>query len=60
VTEIITAEDYSDRHYMIDTTVVQQQPEDPELTGELNLTNRQDHEMINIKKLFNDWLREVI
>ncbi len=60
MTEIITMEDHSNRHHVIDTTAVQQQPEDLELTEELNLNNRQDHGMIDIEELFNDWLREVM
>jgi len=39
---------------------MQQQPGDLRPAGELNLTNRQDHGMIDIKELFNDWLREAM
>jgi len=60
VTESITAEDHSDRHHVTDITAVQQQPEDLRPTEELNLNNRQDHGMINIKELLNDWLREAV
>ena len=60
MTEIITAKDHDDRHHMTDITVVQQQPEDPGPAGILNLTNRQDHEMIDIEELLNDWLGEVV
>jgi len=54
VTESITMEDHGDRHHVIDNTIEQQQPGDPKPTGELNLTNRQDHRMINIEELLND------
>ena len=60
MTEIITAKDHDDRHHVTDTTVTQQQSEDPRSTGEFNSTNRQDHGMIDIEELFNDWLREVV
>jgi len=43
-----------------DTTVVQQQPGDLKPTGKLNQTNREDHEMINIEELLNDWLGEAV
>src|SRR6266540_859002 len=56
VTESITVEDHGDGHYMTDITVTQQQPEDLRPAGELNQTNRQDHGMIDIEKLINDWL----
>jgi len=45
---------------MTDITAVQQQSEDPRPAGELNQNNRQNHEMINIEKLLNDWLREAV
>ena len=57
VTESRTAKDYGDGHHVTDITVTQQQPEDPGPAGELN---RQDHEMIDIEELLNDWLREVV
>ncbi len=47
-------EDHSDRHHVTDITVVQQQPGNLRPAEELNLTNRQDHGMINIKELLND------
>ena len=54
MTESITAEDHDDRHHMIDITATQQQSGDPGSTGELNLTNEQNHRMINIEELLND------
>jgi len=60
VTEIITTKDHGDRHHVTDTTVMQQQPGDLGPIGEFNLNNRQDHGMINIEELFNDWLKKVI
>ena len=60
MTESITVEDHDDRYHVTDTTAAQQQPEDPEPAGELNSTNRQDYGMIDIEKLLNDWLREVV
>ncbi len=60
MTEIITTEDHDNEHHVIDITAVQQQPEDLEPAGELNLIDKQDHEMINIEKLLNDWLGEAV
>ena len=60
VTGIITAKDYGDRYHVTDITAAQQQPEDLKSAGELNLTNRQDHRMIDIEKLLNDWLRKAV
>jgi len=60
VTEIITVKDHGDRHHMTDTTAAQQQPEDLGPARELNLTNRQDHGMIDIEKLLDDWLKEAV
>ena len=60
VTESITAEDHDDRHHMTDITAVQQQFGDLRPAGELNQINRQDHEMIDIEELLNDWLEEVV
>ncbi len=54
VTRIITAEDHDDRYHVTDTIVTQQQPEDLRPIGELNLTNRQNHRMIDIEELLND------
>ncbi len=54
MTEIITAKDHDNRHHVTDTTAMQQQPRDLRPTEELNLTNRQDHGMIDIEKLLND------
>ena len=45
---IITVEDYGDRHYVTDITMVQQQPRDLRPAEKLNLTDRQDHGMIDI------------
>ena len=60
VTETITVKDHGDRHHITNITAVQQQPEDLRSTGKLNLNDRQDHGMINIEKLLNDWLRETV
>src|SRR6266542_5337928 len=60
VTEDITAEDHGDRHHVTDITAAQQQPGDPGPAGELNINNRQDHGMIDIEELLNDWLREAM
>ncbi len=54
VTGIITMEDHGDRHHVTNIIAMQQQFEDPGPIGELNQTNRQNHEMIDIKELFND------
>ncbi len=56
----ITVEDHGDGHHVTDITVAQQQPEDSEPTGKLNSPNRQDHGMIDIEELLNDWLREMV
>ncbi len=56
MTGIITVENYGNRHHMTDTITVQQQPGDLEPAGELNQINRQNHGIINIEKLLNDWL----
>ncbi len=61
MTGIITAEDHGDRHHVTNITAEQQQPEDSKSIGELNQNNnRQDHKMINIEELLNDWLGEVV
>ncbi len=60
MTESITAEDHGNRHHVTDITTAQQQPRDPGSVGEFNQTNRQDHGMIDIEKLLNDWLREAV
>ncbi len=60
VTESITAEDHSDRHHVTNITAAQQQPGDLRSAGELNINNKQDHEMINIEELLNDWLGEAV
>src|SRR6266540_3704287 len=60
VTEDITAEDHGDRYHVTDITAAQQQPGDPGPAGELNINNRQDHGMIDIEELLNDWLREAV
>ena len=57
VTEDITAEDHGDGHHVTDITAAQQQPGDPRPAGELN---RQDHGMIDIEELLNDWLGEAV
>ena len=60
VTESITAEDHGDRHHVTDITAAQQQPGNPGPVGELNQINRQDHEMIDIEELLNDWLGKAV
>ena len=49
VTESIIAEDHGDRYHVTDITA-----------EELNQIDRQDHGMINIEELLNDWLREAV
>ncbi len=46
--------DHGNRYHVTDITVIQQQPEDLGLIGELNLTDRQDHGMIDIEELLNN------
>ncbi|SRR6266498_2572945 len=60
VTGIITVKDHSNRYHMTDITAAQQQPGDLGPAGELNQINRQDHRMINIEELLNDWLGKMI
>ncbi len=60
VTEGITVEDYGDRHHVTEITATQQQPGDLGPAGEFYQTNRQDHGMIDIEELFNDWLEEAV
>ena len=60
MTEDITAEDHGDRHHVTDITAAQQQPEDLRPAEELNQTNRQDHRMIDIEELLNNWLGEAV
>ena len=60
MTKSITAKDHGDRYHVTDNTATQQQPRDSEPAGELNSNNRQDHGMINIEELLNDWLREAV
>ena len=60
MTESITAKDHGDRHHVTDITAVQQQPGDPGPAGELNTNNRQDHGMIDIEELLNNWLEEAV
>ena len=57
MTGSIIAEDHGDRHHMTDITMAQQQSGDLGPTGELN---RQDHGMIDIEELLNDWLGEAV
>ncbi len=54
----ITVKDHGDRHHVTDITVTQQQLGNLRPIEELNLNNRQDHRMINIEELLNDWLRK--
>ncbi len=60
MTENIIAKDHGDRYHVTNITVAQQQPEDLGPTEELNLINRQDHGMIDIKELLNNWLKETV
>ena len=60
VTENITAKDHDDRHHVTNTTAAQQQPRDLRSVGKLNSINRQDHGMIDIEELLNDWLRKAV
>ena len=60
MTEIITVKDHGDRYHVTDIITVQQQLGYPELVGELNINNRQDHGMIDIEKLLDDWLKEAV
>ncbi len=57
MTGSITAEDHGDGHHMTDITAAQQQPRDPRPAGELN---RQNHGMIDIEELLNNWLGEAV
>jgi len=52
--------DHGNRHYVINITAAQQQPRDLRPAGELNTINRQDHRIINIEELLNDWLGEAV
>ena len=45
---------------MTNITVAQQQLEDPGSAEELNQINRQDHGIIDIEELLNDWLGEAV
>ena len=56
----LTVKDHGDRHHVTDITVVQQQPGDLRPIGEFNQIIRQDHGMIDIEELLNDWLREAV
>ena len=60
VTEDITTEDHGDEHHVTNITATQQQPENSGFAGELNQTNRQDHGMIDIEELLNNWLGEAV
>ncbi len=60
MTGIINAKDHGDRYHVTDITMVQQQPGDLRPAEELNQINRQDHGMIDIEELLNDWLGEVV
>src|SRR6266540_1348191 len=53
-------EDHGDGHHVTDITAAQKQPEDLGPAGERNINNRQDHGMINIEELLNDWLGEAV
>ena len=57
VTESITVKDHGDRHYVTNIIAAQQQPGDLRPVGELN---GQDHGIIDIEKLLNDWLGEAV
>ena len=56
----IIIEDYSDRYHITDITAAQQQLEDLGFTGELNIIEGQDYEIINIEELINNWLKEAV
>jgi len=60
MTESITMEDHGDRYHVTDIFMTQQQPEDLGPAEELNQTNRQDHRIIDIEELLNDWLEEAV
>ncbi len=60
MTENITIEDHGDRYHVTNITVAQQQPRDLGPIRELNQINRQDHGIIDIEELLNNWLREVV
>ena len=60
MTENIITKNYGNRHHITDITVTQQQLENLRPTGKLNIIDKQDHEMINIEELLNDWLKEVV
>ncbi len=60
MTENITTEDHDDKYHITDITAAQQQSGDLRPIGELNIIERQDHRMINIDKLINDWLKKAI
>ncbi len=60
MTRTITIKDYDDRYHVTDIIVMQQQPGDLEPTEEFNLIDRQDHEMIDIEELLNDWLGKAL
>ena len=60
MSESITAKDHDDRYHVINITATQQQPGDLKPAGELNQINRQDHGMIDIEQLLNDWLGEAM
>ncbi len=45
---------------MTDITAAQQQLGDLRPAEELNHNNRQDHGMINIEELLNDWLEKAV
>ncbi len=56
----ITAEDHDGRYYVTNMTVMQQQLKDLEFAGKLIIMERQDHRMIDIEELINDWLGEAV
>ncbi len=53
-------EDHGNGHHVTDNTTAQQQPGNPGSAEEFNIINRQNHKMINIDELINDWLEEAV
>ena len=60
VTGNIIIEDHNDECHVINIIIVQQQSKVSKFAGKLNIIKRQDHRIINIEKLINDWLGEAV
>ncbi len=60
MTERIIAKDHDNRHHVTNITAAQQQPGNLGPVEELNQSDRQDHGMIDIEELLNDWLGEAV